>query len=385
MLPRERVFKTLSHKEPDKIPWGEHWIDYNIYEDILGRKTFIHSKMRETKAWWESQDEEIIESYKKDTIDLAEALELDIITVRLFDKGNKPMKQIDNETYQDERGNIYRVSSVTHDLMPYHMNPEAYTPPTLDSLREEIDRLDSEGVEKPDDWKWKLVRHVVKEKKGTHFIACLTGEDIGFPSFGQTAEEFYMNLALHPEMHSKIAEVQGKRAIGMLKYYAEEGIDGVIPCADYGSSAALMANPKIFKAHVFPWIKDYCTEAHKLDLKILKHCCGRIWEVLDYFVEAGYDAYESIQGSAGMEIKLLKEQYGDKLTLWGGVSNENLIGGNPKDIEKDALYAIKWAAPKGGFIYGASHSLAVGAKLKNILKMKEMRDCFGNYPISIKD
>jgi len=46
MLPRERVLKTLNHQEPDIVPWGEHWIDYNVYEDILGRKSFVHGKIK---------------------------------------------------------------------------------------------------------------------------------------------------------------------------------------------------------------------------------------------------------------------------------------------------------------------------------------------------
>lgn len=84
MLARERVFKTLNHQEPDLVPWGEHWIDYNIYEDILGRETLVHAKMKETKARWEGRDREIIDSYKRDIVDLAEALGFDIVTVELF-------------------------------------------------------------------------------------------------------------------------------------------------------------------------------------------------------------------------------------------------------------------------------------------------------------
>ena len=391
MFPRERVFKTLAQQEPDIIPWGEHWIDYNVYEDILGRESFVHGKIKETKAYWDGRDEEIIESYKRDMVDLAKALGLDMVTVELFpnsqyilgeDRLHRAMKQLDENTYQDKDGSIWHVSVMTHDLMPYWLNPESYTPPTLESLEREIDEIDRNGVKKPDDWKWELVRHVVSKMKGTHFIACLAG-DISFPSFGQTDEDFYMNLALHPEMHAKIAELAGKRVIGMLKYYAEEGIDGLIPCADYGSSTALLANPKIFIEHVFPWLKAYCDEAHKLGMKVLKHCCGRTWEIFDYFIKAGYDAYEAIQPTAGMDIRLLKEKYGDRITLWGGVSNENLIGGKKKDVEADAHYAIKHAAAKGGFIYGASHSLAVGASLENILTMKECREKFGSYPIQV--
>ncbi len=354
-------------------------MDYNIYEDILGRETFVHAKMKETKAWWQKQDQEIIESYKKDTIDLVEALGFDIVTVQVFTKETPPMKQLDENNYEDSKGNIYRVSSVTHDLLPYRMNPDGYTPPTLESLEKEIYKIDNYGVEKPQNWQWEWVRHIVKKMKGTHFIACLA-DDIGFPGFGQTAEEFYINLALHPEMHAKLTELAGKKAIGMLKYYAEEGIDGVIPCADYGSSTGLLVNPGIFIEHIFPWLKAYCDEAHKLGIKMFKHCCGRTWDIFEYFIKAGFDAYESIQPTAGMDIKLLKEKYGNNITLWGGVSNEKLIGGTVKDVENDARYAIKHASPGGGFIYGASHSLAVGTSIENLLTMKHCREIFGFYP-----
>ena len=107
-----------------------------------------------------------------------------------------------------------------------------------------------------------------------------------------------------------------------------------------------------------------------------------VWDFVDDFVRAGYDAYEGIQASAGMDMKRLKGQVGDRLTLWGGVTNENLIAGTPDDVRRDANYAIKWGAPGGGFIYGASHSLAVGTKLENLLAMKEAREKWGVYPIS---
>ena len=46
MTPKERVLTTLAHREPDRIPWGEHSIDYNVYEDILGRETLVQAKFR---------------------------------------------------------------------------------------------------------------------------------------------------------------------------------------------------------------------------------------------------------------------------------------------------------------------------------------------------
>ena len=29
MLPKERIFAALEHREPDRIPWGEHFIDWS--------------------------------------------------------------------------------------------------------------------------------------------------------------------------------------------------------------------------------------------------------------------------------------------------------------------------------------------------------------------
>ena len=91
---------------------------------------------------------------------------------------------------------------------------------------------------------------------------------------------------------------------------------------------------------------------------------------------------QTIQPTAGMDIKELKERFGHGITLWGGVSNENLIMGTPADVESDARYAYRWAAPGGGYIMGASHSLAVGIPLENLMTMKRFRDEHGVYPIS---
>ena len=389
MTPRQRVITALKHREPDLVPWGEVWIDYNVFEDVLGRPSYFHGKMKETIAWWEGRDAEIITSCDRDVVDLTLALGLDVATVEVYPRSqyilgsryNVPMKQIDYETYVDQDGSLWRVSSATHELMPFRLNPDVYTPPTMVSLEKAINDVEKNGVPKPDDWQWSMVRNTVTALKDTHIVACLA-PDIGFPSFGQTDEEKYLNMALHPEMLGRIAELAGRRAIAELKYYAEEGVDALFPCGDYGCSNGLLASPSIFTEHVFPWIKAYCDEAHRLGMYVFKHCCGRTIDIFGYFIKAGYDAYQSIQPTAGMDIRELKDRFGTGITLWGGAANESLIGGTPQDVENDVLYAFEGAAAGGGYILGASHSLAVGTSLENLMMMKNCREKYGTYPIS---
>lgn len=385
MLPRERVFAALEHREPDRIPWGEHSIDYNVYEDILGRETLVQAKMKETQALWDGRRDEVVESCKRDRLDLIRALEMDILFVGRVpakDHKPKPMEKLDDETYRDENGNLYRVSATTHDLMPYKMNTENYVPPTVESLQEQIDELEDEPPGDPNDSCWELVHHAVKEMKETHFILLMCG-DLEFPRFGATEEESWMNLVLEPKICTKLAELQGRRIIRDVKLFAQLGVDGIAPCGDLGSSTSLMASPEIYRDMVYPWHRAHAEEAHKHGLKVLKHCCGHTWPVIDELAEV-YDAYEGIQATAGMDIKKLKERVGGRLCLWGGIWHEHIILGDTEDIRNDARYAFQHAAPGGGYIMGSTHSLAVDARAENILEMKRCRDEWGNYPIDPK-
>jgi len=383
MLPRERVFAALEHREPDRVPWGEHSIDYNVYEDILGRETFVQAKMKQTQAYWDGRRDEIVESYKRDVLDLVAALELDVVHVgRAAPAGYHPdaMEQVDDNTYRDEDGSLFRVSATTHDLRIWKRNTAGYVAPTLEGLQREIDEADSHPPPAPDDSCWDVVRHAVKEMKDTHFIMLLC-EGLEFPRFGATEEEAWMNLILQPDICRKVAELRGRQMVRNVAAYAQLGVDGIMPCGDLGSSTSLMASPEIYREMVYPWHKAHADEAHRHGLKILKHCCGHVWPVIDELAGL-YDAYEGIQASAGMDIKKLKERVGDKLCLWGGIWHEHIILGGVDDIRADAAYAFTHAAPGGGYIMGSTHSLAVGAKKENLLEMKRCRDECGAYPIA---
>jgi uroporphyrinogen-III decarboxylase len=103
--------------------------------------------------------------------------------------------------------------------------------------------------------------------------------------------------------------------------------------------------------------------------KILKHCCGNVNLLLDFFVEIGFDAYQSIQPTAGMDLCRLKREYGDRIALWGGVAVEHLVGGTPEDVRADVRRAMACAKPGGRFILGSSHSVAVGTKYDNFMAL----------------
>lgn len=383
MLPRERVLKAFNFEEADRIPWGEHLIDFNIFEDVLKRPSYVNSHFNEQKAFWEGKWNKVMEHYKRDIPELTEKLELDIVTLPgpFPERGEeiKPYKQIDSNTYSDSKGDIYKLSA-SNWLLLHERNMENYSEPSMEELDRQIEEIDNSPEYDISLSSWDVHRYIVKEMKDKYFIMGLGG-GLEFPRFGATEEDGWINLILQPEKAKKVIEIKAKKSLKLFRAFARLGFDGVIPCGDLGNSKNLSASPGIYREIVYPWSKIQADEARKFGMKVVLHSCGHIWPVLPDIARI-YDGYEAIQGSAGMDIVEVKEKMQESLVVWGGIMHEHLISGTPKDIRNDARHSFP-AARGGGFILGSSHSLAVGAKLENVLEMKKCRDEWGKYPIGI--
>jgi len=97
---------------------------------------------------------------------------------------------------------------------------------------------------------------------------------------------------------------------------------------------------------------------------------GRRDEVVESLkVDAGIDVWQSIQPEN--KIEEVKQLYGRRITLWGGVRAAFFITGSPDDIRREARFAISRCSFGGGFILGSSHSIMVGAKYDNFMAMVE--------------
>lgn len=383
MTSKERVIAALNHKQPDRIPWGEHSIDYNIYEMILGRKSLLHAKFLEQKAYWEGRRDEVVESQKRDTVDLVRALDMDLVTVCPVPPKNyqpEPLKQINEDTYTDSDGGIYKVGSTTGDLMKIPLNTAFFQYDiTLEEIEGLIDNLKKQPPLEinPNISEYEVINHTVKELGDTHFIiAPVNG--IEWPRFGSTEEESWMNLLLEPEICERIAEYQYLLTSRELKRLKATGIDGVLSVGDLGHTNSLAASPECYRSITYKYHKQLYKEYKDLGLYSMRHCCGHIWPIIDEICECN-DAYEGIQEYAGMDILKLKEQVGDKICLWGGILHEHIHGGTPMDIRSDAIRAFNGVSKNGGFIMGSSHSLTIGATYENIMEMKKCRDELGVY------
>jgi uroporphyrinogen-III decarboxylase len=149
------------------------------------------------------------------------------------------------------------------------------------------------------------------------------------------------------------------------------GQQGVLTEQDFGTTRASTLSPKMFREFGFPVLQSR-TQCIKQFVKyVFLHSCGNCWDLIDMFIDAKIDAYQSLQTGAGMDLNHLKDRFNNKLVFWGGIAVETLISGTPEDVRKNVKHAVNTAKTRKGIILGPSHSIAYGIPYDNFMAMMD--------------
>jgi hypothetical protein len=367
MNSKERVQRTLARQAVDRIPIGFFCIDFDTVEKLLGHETYLRAKAKSQIAFWEGRRDEVVQSWKEDLIALYRKLDfIDIINVAAMassivpPKGFVPdkVRRVDGATWEAEDGRVWKYSDVTADLTL------AYDP----TAHFTIDQFDLEAVPaEPDPSIFEVVDAVIAAFPDRYLLGPNGGE-AGMILLGDMEQGLRL-YAEDPELVHRAIAYETRMANLRDRWYIRSGCDAAFWGQDFAATAGPLMSPRMFRQFCLPSIQERVRAVKAAGQRAWKHACGNNWKMLDQFVEAGYDVYQSIQHSASMDIGQVKAKYGDKLALWGGVMVEHLVDGTPEDIYRDAEYAMRVGPPGGGYIFGDTHSIAVGTKYDNFLAL----------------
>ena len=96
--------------------------------------------------------------------------------------------------------------------------------------------------------------------------------------------------------------------------------------------------------------------------------------LLDVIAEAGIDILNPVQFTAtGMDSTMLKQQYGDTFTFWGGGvdTQKTLPFGTPQQVRDEVERQIETLAPGGGFVFCSVHNVQAKVPVENLVAMFE--------------
>ena len=372
MNSKERVFATINHQEPDRVPVGEWGIDHDHVEKIIGHPTFWRNRKETTLALWDNRRDEVVESLKNDCVELVEKLDYDIITVGLVPPKNHhvsdPPKKIGDGVWQDSKGELYKYAASNDSItkMTHPEEKEEITKEELDVIYNNASIIDESCFE--------LVEFI-GEKYGHEKVILFRDIDVVDFLNGPFGGDYNHNIMLSlicPDEVKKLYDSCVLYNKTLLEYCKKYHVSIAMHGHDLAMNTGTIMSPSCIRDVYLPAFKQVNEEIVKANMIPFFHGCGNIWSILDDFVAIGYKGYQSIQESAGMDNATMKEKYGKDLTLWTGVQCETLVSGTMEDTVKEVEKNLKILMPGGGFIFGSTNSVQFGANTDNYLKALEV-------------
>ena len=127
-----------------------------------------------------------------------------------------------------------------------------------------------------------------------------------------------------------------------------------------------------------PYHKQLCDHFAKDGLKTILHSDGAVDTLIPHFLTAGFTALHPLEAKAGMDVKVLKPIYGDRLVLFGNIDVRKLAG-SLEDIEEEISSKFEIAKKDGRYIYHSDHSVPSNVSFKNYTFAVEMIKKYGRY------
>jgi uroporphyrinogen-III decarboxylase len=192
-------------------------------------------------------------------------------------------------------------------------------------------------------------------------------------------EEWYVSTIMRKDYIKAVFQKQAEIAVENLKrlYEAVGNRITVIQTngTDFGTQNGPFLSPEQYREMYQPYqriVHDWIHE--NTSWKTFMHCCGGVEPLIDDIVEAGFDILNPVQCSAaGMDSKLLKEKYGDRITFWGGGvdTQKTLPFGTPEQVKEEVKQRIDVFSKGGGFVFCSIHNVVANVPIKNLLAMFE--------------
>ncbi|MEM2180989.1 MAG: uroporphyrinogen decarboxylase family protein [Nitrososphaeria archaeon] len=373
MKPRERVLTALEHREPDSVP-----LDFLGGVSSITLQAYVKLKEYLGLAW---------EGEKYDfwnvmiTIDpgILRLFKIDFRRVGLNLPAGWKMKVYPDGTFLDEWGLRRKPSpdGLYYEVVPTLQNviekedidnhpwPNSEAPGLTDGLRKMAKELEEAG--------WAVATSPVGG--GIFEIAWWLR---GFNNF---IKDLYTNPDFACYLLNKITEVQ----ISLFDILLDEVGDYVVMVQigdDLGTQTGPLIPLNLYRKYIKPYHKKLCDFIHrKTDAKIMIHSCGAVEPFISDFIDAGIDVLNPVQPLAkGMDTKILKEKYGDKICFHGGIDTQRVLPyGTPLEVRKEVKRRIRDLAPNGGYILAPSHNIQVDTSPENIIALYKAAQKYGKY------
>ena len=192
-----------------------------------------------------------------------------------------------------------------------------------------------------------------------------------------------ISLALHdaPGEVSRLLDDYSAHARRMAEVYADNALSfGYQVSGDIACKGRTLFSPDFLRKEMIPRLAYEIEPLKNAGIKVAYHSDGDVSAVINDLVEAGIDALNPIEPTAGMDIGAVKARFGDNLTLIGNVDPNIMTIGTPDEVERDVIRCLEQASAGGGhFVDTGAGELMPWFPAENCIRMCEAVHRRGRY------
>jgi hypothetical protein len=278
---------------------------------------------------------------------------------------------------------IIRQPPIDDDNLNVEDNLEEFSPISqaeLEHLKGEAERLYTQTD-----------RAILAKFSGTAFgdIAAVPAPWLRHPKGIRDIEEWYISTVTRQDYVYQVFDRQCDIALANLaKIYQVVGdrVTAVyLTGTDFGMQTGPFISPRTYRALYKPFHRRLNDWIHaNTAWKTFIHSCGSVIDIIDDFIDAGFDILNPVQtSSARMDPAELKRRFGDRITFWGGGvdTQRTLPFGTPAEVRDEVRERIKIFGPGGGFVFNPIHNVQPMTPVQNLLAMIETLQAYSQYPL----
>ncbi|NLE45147.1 MAG: methyltransferase [Chloroflexi bacterium] len=423
MTSRERVLTALEHREPDRVPFDMG------SSSVTGIHVSTVYRLRQALGLdAPGTPVKIIRPYLmlgEMAQDLVDALGVDVVQLAgrgntfgfsmdrwkewtTFD-GTPALVPEDFNTDLEPNGDLLQYPRGDKSVPPsgrmpaggWYFDAIIRQPPIDDASLDPADNLEEFGLVSDEELAHlgaevhrlheRTDKAIMAKFSGTGFgdIAAVPAPALKNPRGIRDVEEWYISTVTRRDYIHRVFERQCEIALTNLeRIYSVVG-DRVtivyLTGTDFGMQTGPFISRKTYHLLFEPFHKAINDWVHAhTTWKTFIHSCGSVVDLIDDFIDAGFDILNPVQCSAaGMDPVELKRRYGGRIVFYGGGvdTQHTLPFGSSDDVRHEVRERIRTFAPGGGFVFTPVHCVQPLTPAENILAMVESVREHGAYPI----
>lgn len=186
-------------------------------------------------------------------------------------------------------------------------------------------------------------------------------------------QDLMMDMALDPDYTEALMDKVMRFPLVASRKHAELGADMVWFGDDISHQQGMMMSVEMWRKYLKPRLAVLFAEPKRVNpsIQVAYHSCGNCEAILDDLIEIGLDVLNPLQPRAIDPFKI-KQRYGNRLTLFGGVCvQQTMPRGTVDDVKSSVRKLINECGRGGGYLCAPAHHIQADTSVENVMAFYE--------------